>query len=133
MGRASSPVVSGVSWCSAPAGPRLLVAPSPWPFGSAVGSGRWSHNGCRLATTGIDAKLYSGGGEVVAHSKVSAAHGLGPAGLPHQRAWNQFTNVIPVPTAKMKPPIVEMRFRPSHPRPLGYVEIRRGMPRKHRM
>src|SRR5437588_10867433 len=122
MGGASSPVVSGVSWCSAPSGPRLLVASSP--LGLAVGSGRWSHSGWRLATTGIDAKLYSGGGDVVAHSSVSASHGSGPAGFPRQRAWNQLSSVMPVPSAKLKPPIVEMGVRPSHPRPVGDVELR---------
>src|ERR1700756_1033329 len=39
-------------------------------------SGRW------LRTTGIVAKSYSGGGEVVDHSSVHASHGSFPAGSP---------------------------------------------------
>ena len=41
-----------------------------------------SHNGVRLSTAGICAKLYDGGGEAVAHSSVGASHGLGPAARP---------------------------------------------------
>ena len=41
-----------------------------------------SHSGRRLRTTGNAAKLYSGGGEVVAHSSVQASQGSLPAILP---------------------------------------------------
>ena len=41
-----------------------------------------SHNGLRLATTGALAKLYSGGGDEVAHSSVQASQGSGPASGP---------------------------------------------------
>ena len=41
-----------------------------------------SHKGRRLRTSGILSKLYSGGGEVVAHSSVHASHGSSPASLP---------------------------------------------------
>ena len=65
--------------------------------------------------------MYSGGGDLVDHSRVSASQGSLPAGGPHHRAWNQLSRVMPVPTAKMKPPIVEMALRWSHPSPEGYV------------
>src|SRR5713226_9235996 len=41
-----------------------------------------SQSGRRLWTTGIAAKSYSGGGEVVDHSSVHASHGSFPAGSP---------------------------------------------------
>src|ERR1700682_15487 len=41
-----------------------------------------SQSGRRLLTTGILAKLYSGGGEVVDHSSVQASQGSLPAGSP---------------------------------------------------
>src|SRR6202047_2670743 len=41
-----------------------------------------SQSGRRLLTTGIVAKLYSGGGEVVDHSSVHASQGSAPAGSP---------------------------------------------------
>src|SRR5262245_8035683 len=41
-----------------------------------------SQRGRRLLTVGISAKLYSGGGELVAHSSVQASQGSFPAGGP---------------------------------------------------
>src|SRR5579864_8392703 len=41
-----------------------------------------SHNGRRLATTGMEEKLYVGGGELVAHSSVQASQGSLPAFFP---------------------------------------------------
>src|SRR5258708_18307651 len=41
-----------------------------------------SHNGRLLRTSGRTAKLYSGGGDDVAHSSVHASHGSLPAGSP---------------------------------------------------
>src|SRR6266566_207502 len=41
-----------------------------------------SQSGRRLLTIGISAKLYSGGGEGVAHSRVHASQGSFPAGCP---------------------------------------------------
>src|SRR5580693_5048696 len=43
-----------------------------------------SHSGRRLFTSGIVAKLYSGGGEVVDHSSVHASHGSLPATFPRK-------------------------------------------------
>src|SRR3982750_911406 len=41
-----------------------------------------SHKGVALSTTGIGSKLYTGGGEEVAHSRPAASHGFGPAIAP---------------------------------------------------
>src|SRR5579862_3647803 len=46
-----------------------------------------SHRGRRLRTAGIEAKLYSGGGEVVAHSSVQASQGSLPATAPAKYDW----------------------------------------------
>ncbi len=53
------------------------AGPDGWPTGSSS----WSHSGWRLATIGMAAKLYSGGGDEVAHSSESAFHGFGPGDL----------------------------------------------------
>src|SRR5258708_28824441 len=41
-----------------------------------------SHNGRRLATVGVTAKLYAGGGELTDHSRVHASQGSFPALAP---------------------------------------------------
>src|SRR3954464_11311519 len=41
-----------------------------------------SHKGVRLSTTGMWAKLYGGGGESVAHSRLAAPHGFAGAIAP---------------------------------------------------
>src|SRR5690349_21275796 len=43
-----------------------------------------SHSGRRLWTSGMVAKLYAGGGEVVDHSSVHASHGSLPAAAPRR-------------------------------------------------
>src|SRR5262245_16610891 len=43
-----------------------------------------SHNGRRLATIGMEAKLYAGGGELTDHSRVHASQGSFPAMSPFQ-------------------------------------------------
>src|SRR4051812_279388 len=44
-----------------------------------------SQSGSRPDTTGTKAKLYEAGGEVVAHSRPDASHGLSPAGWPRRK------------------------------------------------
>src|SRR6516225_2499969 len=43
-----------------------------------------SQSGRRLFTSGSFSKLYSAGGDAVAHSRVQASHGSSPAFLPFQ-------------------------------------------------
>src|SRR5947207_723109 len=45
-------------------------------------SSPYAHKPSRLVMTGVSTKLYGGGGDVVAHSSVSAPHGFGPASSP---------------------------------------------------
>src|ERR1700720_2116926 len=58
-----------------------------------------SQSGRRLWTTGIAAKLYSGGGEVVEHSSVHASHGSFPAGSPFQSDQSRFPTNTSTPAA----------------------------------
>src|SRR6201997_2231271 len=58
-----------------------------------------SQSGRRLRTTGIVAKSYSGGGEVVDHSSVHASHGSFPAGSPFQSDQSRFTMNTSTPAA----------------------------------
>ncbi len=47
----------------------------------------------------MKAKLYGGGGEAVAHSRLGAPHGLGPAGAPVFRLRTILTMKISTLTA----------------------------------
>src|SRR5215475_9858618 len=49
-----------------------------------------SHNGRRLATVGMVAKLYAGGGELTDHSRVHASQGSFPATSPFQYEMTRF-------------------------------------------
>ena len=66
---------------------------------------------------GIVTKLYSGGGEVVAHSRVSPPQGsLGALG-PRRRLHTQLTKVMRMPRARTNDPTVEITFGAVHPSP----------------
>ena len=75
-----------------------------------------SHSGRRLWTTGIDSKLYDGGGEVVAHSSVQASHGSSPAGLPFHSDTTMLKTKIAKLGAWMNAPSVVSWFQKSQPR-----------------
>ena len=63
------------------------------------------------------AKLYSGGGEVVAHSSESASHGSAGARRTAELAPTKFHSVSSVPTAKTNEAMLMTRFSPSQPSP----------------
>src|SRR5919201_5426721 len=67
---------------------------------------RRSHSGRALSMGGSAAKLYAGGGEVVAHSSVQASHGLSPAGFPFRRLQNLFHSRNMVARAVTNAPVV---------------------------
>src|SRR5918997_1371776 len=96
--------------------PARSKAPSSTRWGPRLSSG-WSHIGWRLRTVGMDSKLYSGGGELIDHSKVSAPQGSGPAGSPVLWLLYQLTKIIRMPAASTKAPMVDTRFQTSHPSP----------------
>src|SRR5690242_11686056 len=70
---------------------------------------RSSHSGCRLATVGITAKLYGGGGDGVLHSSVPASHGFAPATTPRLRLIQTLTANNATPIANTNAPIVSIR------------------------
>src|ERR1700756_2479768 len=76
-----------------------------------------SHNGRRLATTGTEAKLYAGGGELTDHSSVQASQGSLPALSPFQYDRIRFATNTRTPAAWMKAPIETIRLIASQPRP----------------
>src|SRR5688572_11721571 len=66
---------------------------------------RSSHSGSRVCTVGMVLKLYSTGGEVVAHSRVGAPHGLLDAFAPRFRLHTMLASRIRIATNWMPPPI----------------------------
>src|SRR6267142_6119925 len=80
-----------------------------------------SQSGRRLLTVGISAKLYSGGGELVVHSRVQASHGSFPAGFPLRNETSTLITKISMATAWNAAPIVQIRFNSAQPRPASYV------------
>src|SRR6516225_2314928 len=68
---------------SACAAATVLIASEPHSYFQSGSSGCFiSHSGRRLVATGSTSKLYEGGGDGVAHSKVHASHGSFPASGP---------------------------------------------------
>src|SRR5271157_3562247 len=108
---------SGISDC----GRATVVAAiraSPYSYFQSGSSGCFkSHSGRRLRTTGIFAKLYSGGGEVVLHSSVHASQGSFPAGLPSKYDPTKFTTQNRTPATWKITPTEIIRFHISQPRP----------------
>src|ERR1041385_8776287 len=60
----------------------MWIGPVIWLALSAASRLCGCHSGSRLSTRGIDAKLYDGGGDGIAHSSVAPPHGSLPAGGP---------------------------------------------------
>src|SRR5208337_3238987 len=74
------------------------IRASPYSYFQSGSSGCFkSHSGRRLRTTGIVAKLYSGGGDAVDHSSVQASHGSLPAAFPLKYDQTRFQTKIRTP------------------------------------
>src|SRR6185369_8715173 len=88
-------------------------------------SGSWgcfkSHKGRLLRTTGSFSKLYSGGGENVAHSSVQPSQGSSPAFSPERIESTTFQMKSAMAAACAITPSEEIRFQKSHPRSGAYV------------
>src|SRR5262245_27913000 len=80
-----------------------------------------SQSGRRLLTVGISAKLYSGGGELVLHSRVQASHGSFPAGLPLRNERITLNSQIDMAAIWNAAPREIMRLRVPQPRSASYV------------
>jgi hypothetical protein len=70
---------------------------------------------------GILAKLYSGGGEGIDHSRVGASQGLGPEGSPLRFDLKKLTMKSSVAGMRRKAPMVDIMLKESHPWPASYV------------
>src|SRR5262249_29444861 len=76
-----------------------------------------SHSGRLLRTSGSVAKLYSGGGDVVAHSSVQASHGSLPATWPWRSERTTFQMKSAIAADWNTTPTDATRFTLSQPRP----------------
>src|ERR1043165_4610192 len=79
------------------------------------------HHSSRCVTTGISAKLYSGGGDEVIHSSVRPSHGSSSQYSSLRNVAMTLTRNTSTDRAMMNAPIVDMRLSVSQPMPLGYV------------
>src|SRR5215470_19013592 len=100
----------------------VLMKPSFYSYFQSGSSGCFkSHNGRRLLTAGVTAKLYTGGGEGVNHSSVHASHGSLPASLPRKYDHSRFQTKTNMPSPWNITPMEVMTFKVSQPRPASYV------------
>src|SRR5215472_5955246 len=76
-----------------------------------------SQSGRLLWTVGVIAKLYSGGGEAVDHSRVQASQGSFPAIAPRQYDHRRFATNKSTATPWKRTPMETSKFQISHPRP----------------
>ena len=76
-----------------------------------------SHQSSRSCTFGISAKLYSGGGDGIDHSRVRPSHGSAPASSPFVQLLHMLYMKNRNPMASMTAPSVETRFQKSQPIP----------------
>src|SRR5205823_14572498 len=110
----------------APPGPWL----STWPSSSAAGASsstgppcppcatcpwRASNTGRSERISGSRSKLYGGGGDEVAHSRVLPPHGSSPAGSPLRSEIATFHRNGSMLAAIVKPPMDASRFRLFQP------------------
>src|ERR1044072_5289105 len=68
----------------------------------------------RGVTMRIRLKFCGAGGDVVAHSRVSASQGVSPAGAPAIRLRMRFQSRMRKLMKNITAPIVESRLRPAH-------------------
>src|SRR5260221_2728257 len=95
--RAEGPHRSSDSWIVTVA---ALIGISLYSYFQSGSSGCLrSQSGRRLFTSGITAKLYAGGGELVVHSKVQASQGSFPAILPLKKDQIRFAAKTNMPAA----------------------------------
>src|SRR3954468_9685353 len=80
-----------------------------------------SQSGYLLVTTGILAKLYSGGGLGMVHSRVPAPHGFGPAISPCFLLRKKLYTKKRVAIGQMNAPTDDIPLYMSQPWPESYV------------
>src|SRR4051794_11873255 len=111
----STTVDAGVSWpSSSTSSPRSSRRRSACRSAS-------SQFGYGLVTCGTTAKLYGGGGDVVAHSSVPPWKGSGPDGAPRRKLHTRFAASTTSPSASRYEPSVSIMFELPQPSPCWYV------------
>src|SRR5947209_637400 len=81
----------------------------------------------KLRTGGTRSKLYGGGGDVVAHSRVLPSQGSSPATSPWFQLWTTLIRKMRTASAIKNEERVMIMFVSAHAS-LEYVQMRRGMP-----
>src|SRR5262245_62032640 len=81
----------------------------------------WTQKSSRVWTSGMRAKLYTGGGEGMLHSSVRPSQGSGLATSPDRAVLMTFTMKTTNDSAMVNAPIVETRFQKFQPRSGAYV------------
>src|SRR6266540_5310047 len=75
-----------------------------------------TQNSSRSCTTGSTAKLYTGGGEGIVHSRVRPSHGSAGAGAAERVVLTTLPRKTRKDRAMMKAPMVATRFQKFQPR-----------------
>src|SRR6266446_2087452 len=70
----------------------------------------------RSCTTGTTAKLYTGGGDGIVHSRVRPSHGSAGAGAPERVVLTTLARKTRKETAMVKAPMVATRFQKFQPK-----------------
>src|SRR2546422_6895979 len=129
----AAPASAGQRWCvsgpSASTGsPSAATSGHTDPPGTWTGAGGTGGGSCigawcsvfqrgrRLSTFGITEKLYAGGGDGTAHSRVAPPHGSFGAGVPLVRGRQRVKTNTSGATPSGEAPIVEAKVRPQAPR-----------------
>src|SRR5215831_9133185 len=100
--------IDEVSTC---AGGVTLRGGVPWPSPYFC-----TQNSSRSCTVGTTAKLYTGGGEGIVHSRVRPSHGSAGAGAPERVGVTTFHRKMSRESAMVKAPMVATRFQKFQPR-----------------
>src|SRR5258706_5043650 len=126
--RTAKPTNTSHRWCDTAATamigrPRAVISGHHDPPGTWIGAGGvrgngamapWCsvfHSGSRLSTRGITVKLYTGGGDGIAHSRVAPPQGSFPATSPRLRVHHRFTRNTSTATPSRNAPAVETWFK----------------------
>src|SRR5258705_7093094 len=134
----TNPTNTSHSWCDSAAmaksgSPAAVTSGHHDPPGTWIGAGgvagrgvmgAWCsvcHSGSRLSTRGITVKLYTGGGDGIAHSSVAPFHGSLPATSPRRRLHHRFTRNTSTETPIKNAPAVETWFNCVTPSSGPYV------------
>src|SRR2546428_2207731 len=129
----AAPASAGRRWCvsgrrASSGSPSAATSGHTDPPGTWTGAGGTGGGSCigawcsvfqrgrRLSTFGITEKLYAGGGDGTAHSRVAPPHGSFGAGVPLGRVRPRVKTNTSVATPSGNAPILDAEFSPQTPR-----------------